>query len=344
MSQLNKREITKNILEHKGTDYIPVMLNAVTFSAAQYGYSMMDIFASPEKWAECVMGTREKLGFDGLCCGNYVLVPAMIAGHMENSGGVASGNGEDTIHCLEDIEKLKPYDPDQCMNLQGVLKTLEIMRREQPDEPAYVIILNPASIALNMMGGKNAFKSMITNPNLFITLANTVEDRVFSGAQKLIDAGVDYLWSPMPNFSGYCISRKSYEKCCWESNKRFNKRIHDAGAKLVIHTCGKYDDRLDLVEQEYGDGWHISDTVTANIAEKYGDKVAIMGNIPCSSVLMEGTPEEVYRIAYQDCLDAGKNGGFILSGDCDMSPLTPLENIRQVVQAARAAEKVLYKK
>lgn len=344
MSQLNKREVVKNILEQKQTDYIPVILNAVTFSAAQYGYPMPELFASPEKFAECVMGTREKLGYDGLCGGLYVNLPAVIAGHMDNSEGLVSGNGEDTIHCLDDMEKLKPYDPDHCMNLQGVLKTIEIMRNEEPNEPVYVIILNPASLALNLMGGKNAFKSMITNPNLFITLASKLEDMVVAGAQQLIAAGVDFLWSPMPNFSGYCISRKSYEKCVWESNKRFNKRIHDAGAKLVIHTCGKYDDRLDLVEQEFGDGWHISDTVTADIAAKYGDKVAIMGNIPCSSVLMEGTPEDVYRVAYQDCIDAGKNGGFILSGDCDISPLTPLENIRQVVQAARAAEKALTSK
>lgn len=41
---------------------------------------------------------------------------------------------------------------------------------------------------------------------------------------------------------------------------------------------------------------------------------------------------------------ATKNGSFILSGDCDLSPLTPEENIRQDVKAARDAAKVLYNK
>mgnify|MGYP002230492334 CR=1 FL=1 len=52
---------------------------------------------------------------------------------------------------------------------------------------------------------------------------------------------------PMPNFGGYCISRKSYEKCISQSNIRANKRIKDYGASIVIHTCGLYDDRFDLV-------------------------------------------------------------------------------------------------
>ena len=61
-------------------------------------------------------------------------------------------------------------------------------------------------------------------------------------------------------------------------------------------------------------------------------------------VKMEGSPEGFYKVAYEDCITGGKNGGFILSGDCDLSPLTSHENIRQAVQAARDAEKVLYKK
>ncbi|TJX13748.1 hypothetical protein E9840_08485 [Tissierella creatinini] len=341
---LNKREIVKNILELKETPHIPVILNCFTFSVANYGYKMSEVLNNPEKWAESIMVTREKIGSDGLCGGLYNGFMASIAGHLKNSDGITSETGEDTIHSLKDLDKLRSYNPETCINLNNILKTIELMRKEQPDEPIYVIIRNPAHTAFYLMGGKNAFRCMAKEPELFIKLSDTLEDILFSGVLKLIDAGVDFLWSPMPNFSGYCISRKTYEKCCWRSNIKYNKRIHDAGAKLVIHTCGKYDDRFDLVLEEYGDGWHISDTVTRKIKEKYGDKVALMGNIPCSSVLMEGTPEEVYKVAYEDCISGGKNGGFILSGDCDLSPLTPMENIKQVVKAAKDAEKVFYNK
>lgn len=344
MNQINKREVVKRILELKETDYIPVILNTVSFSPAQYGYKVPEIIASPEKFAECVLGTRKKFEYDGLCAGISLGITGDLAGHLLNNDGVVSGNGEETIHGLEDLDKLKPYHPEKSMLLQNILKTIKIMREEQPNEPIYVIVRNPAGIALNLMGAQRAYRCMAKEPEVFIKIAEYMEDVVFSGVKKLIEAGVDFIWSPMPNFSGFCISRKTYEKCCWESNKRFNKRIREIGGNLVIHTCGKYDDRLDLIAQEYGNGWHISDTITEKIVEKYGDQVAIMGNIPCISVFLEGTPEEVYRVAYKDCIVGAKKGGFILSGDCDLSPLTPEDNIRQAVKAARDAAKELYSK
>ena len=70
--------------------------------------------------------------------------------------------------------------------------------------------------------------------------------------------------------------------------------------------------------------------------------MALMGNIPCCSILMEGTEQEVYDYALQECLDGGYDGRFILSGDCDLSPLTPDENIVAAVRAAKDAEKILF--
>lgn len=345
MGQLNKREITQRILELKETDYIPVILNTVSLSPATYGYSIPEIMGSPEKFAECFMGTREKWGCDGLCAGLDIGVLMEIAGHLENSDGQISGNGEETIGSLEELTKLKPYNPDTNMILQNVLKTIEIMRKEQPNEPIYVIVSNPASTAVNLMGAQRAFRYMAKEPEVFIKVAEAMEDLVFSGVEKIIEAGVDFIWSPMPSLSGFCISRKTYEKCCWESNKRYNKRIRDAGGKLVIHTCGLYDDRYDLVAEEHGHGWHLANTVTEDVVKQYGDKIAMMGNIPSVSVFMEGTPEEVYQAAYNDCMVGAKDGGsFILSGDCDLPPSTPEENIRQVIKAARDVEKVLYGK
>ena len=78
------------------------------------------------------------------------------------------------------------------------------------------------------------------------------------------------------------------------------------------------------------------------VKEEYGEYVALMGNIPCCSILMEGTEQKVYDYALQECLDGGYDGRFILSGDCDLSPLTPDENIVAAVRAAKDAEKILF--
>lgn len=340
---MGKREAVKAILEGKSADRIPVIMNAFSLPVARYGYTMPEVLTNPEKMTECMVGIRRKLGYDGLCAGVYGGIAAMMGGHLINSEGQISGNGEDVVHYFEDIKKLRPYDPKQCPMLKNLLCTIQMMRETEPDEPIYVILHVPAAVAFTLMGAKPAFKAMVKNRELFRALSDYVEDAVVESSKILVDAGVDFLWFPMPNFGGYCISRKSYEACISESNIRSNKRIKDYGAKIVIHTCGLYDDRFDLVLKESGDAWHISDTQTKKVKEAYGDQVALMGNIPCCSILMEGTEEEVYRYAYQECMNGARDGRFILSGDCDVSPLTPDENVQAVVRAAKDAEKVLFR-
>lgn len=339
---MGKREAVKAILEGKKADRIPVIMNAFSLPVARYGYTMPEALTNPEKMTRCMVGTRRKLGYDGLCAGVYGGIAMMMGGHLPNSEGKILGDGEDVVHSMEDIKKLRPYNVNECMAMKTLLKTIELMRKEEPDEPIYVIVHVPAAVAFNLMGAKPAFKAMIKNQELFRALCDHVEDAVVESCKVLADAGIDFLWFPMPNFGGFCISRKSYEKCISESNIRSNKRIKDYGAKIVIHTCGLYDDRFDLVLKESGDAWHISDTQTKKVKDEYGDKVSLMGNIPCCSILMEGTEEEVYNFAYQECMDGAKDGRFILSGDCDVSPLTPDANVIAAVRAAKDAEKVLF--
>lgn len=341
---MGKREAVKAILEGKGADRIPVIMNALSLPVARYGYTMPEVMTDPEKMTKCMVGMRRKLGYDGLCIGSYSGITAMMGGHLPNSEGNIVGDGDDVVHSMEDIEKLRPYDVNKCPMIKNMIKTIELMREEEPEEPIYVILQVPASVAFTLMGAKPAFKAMIKNPELFKALADYVEDAVVESSKVLWDAGVDFLWYPMPNFGGYCISRKTYEKCISESNICANKRIKDYGTRIVIHTCGPYDDRFDLVLKESGDAWHISDTQTKKVKDEYGDRVSLMGNIPCVSVLLEGTSQQVYDFAYQECMDAARDGRFILSGDCDVPPATPDENIRAAIQAAKDAEKVLFGK
>lgn len=250
--------------------------------------------------------------------------------------------GEDVVHSMEDIKKLVSYDAKKCPMLKTLVDTIKLMRETEPDEPIFVILHVPAAVAFNLMGAKPAFRAMVKNVELFRALSDYVEDAVVESCKIIMDAGVDFLWFPTPNFGGYCISRKTYEKCISESNIRALKRIKENGAQIVLHTCGLYDDRFDLVLEESGDAWHISDTSTKKIKEQYGDKVSLMGSIPCVPVLMEGTEQEVYDFCYQECMDAAKDGRFILSSDCDVAPGTSDENIKAAVRAAKDAEKILF--
>ena len=262
---MEKREAVRRILDGESADRIPVILNAFSLPVARYGYTMPEALSSPEKMTECMVGMRRNLGYDGLCCGVYGGIAAMMGGHLVNSEGQVSGNGEDVVHSFEDMEKLRPYSVKDCPELVTLKETIALMRKTEPQEPIYAILHVPAAVAFTLMGAKPAFKAMIKNPELFRALSDRVEDAVVESCKELIDAGLDFIWFPMPNFGGYCISRKAYERCISESNIRANRRIKELGARIVIHTCGLYDDRFDLVLKESGDAWHLSDTRTKKV-------------------------------------------------------------------------------
>lgn len=338
---MTKREAVQAILDGKGADRIPVILNAFSLPVFQSGYDMFEVMMDPEKMARSMIDTRRRLGYDGLCAGAYNIA-GTIGGHLLNDEGNVSGDGEGVICSTDDLKKLKPYDPDQCVFLQNILKTIELMREEEPEEPVFVIVNGPTSAAFTLLGAKRAYRAMVKDQELFRAVSEYIEDACHEAYKKLADSDADFLWFPTPNFSGYCISRRSYEKCISESNIRSLNRLKEYGCNIVLHTCGIYDDRFDLVLKESGDAWHISDTETRVVKEKYGDQVSLMGNIPCVSVLLEGSEEEVYRYAYQQCMDGARDGRFILSGDCDVPPNTPDENIHAVIRAAKDAEKVLF--
>ena len=66
---MGKREAVKAILEGKGADRIPVIMNALSLPVARYGYTMPEVMTDPEKMTKCMVGMRRKLGYDGLCIG-----------------------------------------------------------------------------------------------------------------------------------------------------------------------------------------------------------------------------------------------------------------------------------
>ena len=160
---MGKREALHAILNGQRADRIPVIMNAFSLPVARYGYTMAQVMQQPDKMVECMVGTRRQLGYDGLCLGVYSGITRQIAGHLPNSEGKIVGDGDDVIHSFEDIKKLKEFHVKKCPWLEKMKYMIDRMREEEPDEPIYVIVHTPSSVAFTLMGAKPAFKAMVKN-------------------------------------------------------------------------------------------------------------------------------------------------------------------------------------
>jgi uroporphyrinogen decarboxylase len=74
----------------------------------------------------------------------------------------------------------------------------------------------------------------------------------------------------------------------------------------------------------------------SDVRKLVGNKVCLLGNIPPLDVLAKGTPEEVRRSTKECISDYGMKNGLILSAGGGTSPGTPGENIRAMIEAAKA--------
>ena len=104
------------------------------------------------------------------------------------------------------------------------------------------------------------------------------------------------------------------------------------GGPLILHVCGNCSDRLELFAESGVDAYHFEWQVDAKEAvRRIGDKISLVGNVNNPQVLLQGTPEDVYKQARY----AVEAGVHIIGPECAIPLSTPFENLRAIVEAAK---------
>ena len=80
----------------------------------------------------------------------------------------------------------------------------------------------------------------------------------------------------------------------------------------------------------------MGDCDLAELKKRYGSKIVLKGNLHTTEVMLRGSVDDVVRASKKAIDDAGKGGGFILSTGDQCGRDTPDENIRAMVEMARA--------
>ena len=341
MAEQTMRELVKKTLSLEKTGHIPVILTAAAFAAAQSQCTAEEYANNPKVYVKANIETRRKFGYDANITQVFQgVVEEMGKGLIDRSGKV-SVNGERTVLTEKDIDKLHPYNINECESLQKIIQQVKLFRQSDPDYPIMVIADNPSMSAAALMDGANFYLSLIKNKNFIHRVTELLIDPIAESIERIVAAGCDIIWLPMPTLGGPCMSKKHYVEMCLPYNKRFIQRLKKTGASIILHTCGNWNDRFDVATEEGADGLHVSEADLGYLKKEYGSKVALMGQVPAAFTMLMKTAEEVYQEGLEQCLTAAENGGFILSADCGLPGNVPPENIHALIRAARDAEKIL---
>ncbi len=170
-------------------------------------------------------------------------------------------------------------------------------------------------------------------PELFEELRQMHDKMCIKQTEIAIDAGAD---SILTGGSGSITlqSPDIWRKLSLPTLKKITRMCREAGVISGIHSCGKERYLVEACANEtdldYINPLEISpmgDCDLAECKEKFGGRLALMGNLHTTDVMLLGTPEKVRLESLKAIAAAGEKGGFILSTGDQCGRDTPFENI-----------------
>lgn len=124
--------------------------------------------------------------------------------------------------------------------------------------------------------------------------------------------------------------------------QKLTRMARQAGVPTVLHSCGKERELVRWCAEETDlncinplEVPPMGDCDLAEIKRAHGHRLALMGNLHTTEVMLLGTPSDVERAARAAIDAAAAGGGFILSTGDQCGRDTPEANIRKLVEVAK---------
>jgi uroporphyrinogen decarboxylase len=179
------------------------------------------------------------------------------------------------------------------------------------------------------------------HPDLIARLRELTEQQVVAQMEMVLAEKPDFV---LLGASGTITlqSPKIARELCLPTIQKLTAMAKAAGIPTMIHSCGKERILVKWCAEETDlncinplEVAPMGDCDLAEVKRSFGAKIALMGNLHTTEVMLRGSPADVRRASLQAILDAGEGGGFILSTGDQCGRDTPDANIHAMLQTAR---------
>lgn len=315
---------------------IPIVGQA---GAAFCEVSYFDHAHDPALLARCQIDCARRFGYDGIYISADTWVNAEAIGfpHVQHPPDQPAGGKGAWIRSVEDIERLSLPDPQRSGRWPLMLDAVRHAVDQVGDE--LLIIANfdqsPFSLACQLRDINRFTIDILENTTFAHRLLDYCAEAVSNYAIALAHAGAHVLNTGDSSAGGTLIGSRYYETFAFPYEKRVFETIRRVtDVPVTLHICGDTRACLEKMVETTADGIELDEHVDLSVARKTcAARATVIGNVDPIHPLLRGTPEEV-RTACRNCLDAFRGSNrFILSSGCALSPSTPPENIKAMVEA-----------
>ena len=342
---MNSRDLVLGTLERTPVEGVPVGPMMLDLGAAVIDVPIGRFCTDPEVMARGQLALHEEVGQDVIFvgCDNYYIA--------EGFGCETELPDDETPHLLRppltsigDVYELEVPDPLTDGRMPVVLEATRLVRAAVGDEVAIRTPgTGPFALASYFVGTQEFLIELgLAKAGMAGSDRDAIHHALDLAAEALIafgkacfDAGADLLHCGDSLASCDVISASDYEEWALPYERKVIQAWKDYGAKTLLHICGDSSKVLGLYADTGADVIEVDHKVDLALAmREIGDRSCVIGNVDPVTVLLQGTPGQVHAEARR-CLEIGSGGGYILGSGCVVPRITPLENVRAMVQAAR---------
>jgi MtaA/CmuA family methyltransferase len=296
------------------------------FAAHEIGRSYRDYYLDyrvlGDSWLECIK--------------QYGAEAAMLVSdpgrEAEAFGGVFEYNEETVPHCRdlpvrgeEDLAKLQSPDVRTSPRTRDRIEGARYLKSRLPEDiPLIGWVEGPLAEACDLAGVSEMLMKMVLEEDFSNRFLRLLVETAKTFAIAQIEEGCDIIGVGDAICSQ--ISADMYRQMIFPLHRELFSVIHDAGALVKLHICGNITHLLPIIAETGVDIVDIDWQVDMDKAfDALGPDIIRCGNLDPAEIIERSSPPQI-RDAARALARAEKGRAFILSGGCEITPLTPKEN------------------
>jgi uroporphyrinogen decarboxylase len=322
-------------------DRVPVCLHNFMVAAREAGTPLEKYLTDPEAAARVHIQAVEKYGHDCILIDLDTTMLAEAMGARRDATPNEPGHlAAPAIDTLEEVDKLRPVDPQRDGRIPVLLEAVRIMARELGDRVAIRANADQGAFALAALlrGMQDFMMDLAAEPDhpAIRQLLEVSYQSHLATQRALIDAGAHFTSLGDSAAGPDVISPAMFERFARPYQERLVRELSADGIFTVIHICGNTTTILEQLAQYPRCGFELDYKTDLHRAKAtVGANHVLFGNVDPSGIIARGTPAQI-RETTRELIAVWKPGGnFILNSGCAIPASTPPENLHAFMQAAR---------
>ena len=330
----------RNTLAGEPVDHLAAQPMLMMFAAKHAGMAFIDYTRDGRKMAEAQLKVAEDFEVDCLLtCSDPAREVIDIAGAGSvdwfTDQGPVINEGRAALADKSRLRQFKLPDPWGGGRMHDRVRAIEFMRRRTgPGLSIVGWVEGPLALAAELRGLNTIMIDFTDDPAFVRDLFDFTAQVAVRYAPAQIAAGADTIG--MSDAAASMIGPDLYAEFLYPAQRRVFEFLKDHHPNVIRrqHMCGNTTALAAKMRELPVDIYEIDFPADLpQVRRQLGDNRVICGNVSTITDLLEGSPDTVYeacRRCHEIC------GRFhLVGGGCEVSPLTPPENLRAMVQYAK---------